>query len=309
MRKKTITTISLLVLALVLLYIVNLAVYCHSDFGIKTAQNTAIRYLEKEYHCTAQVEDLGTSWDQMERWAGLLQWRGAISVSYTLDEASGHFVRMYIPGYLPLWISSSEEGSNQADSSEDNFGLQENLEKATCAYNSMMNAFYENQPDSKKIYSEDRYTVNGISAEEFPDSFAGAYINSNSDLVVLVSENKTKNINDLSSAQSEILKAANSEDVIFISAKYSYRELVSLMDDIYQYLKSGRNGTDGFEIVDFSIDDFNNCVCVGLASNTSESQTAFSQAIKSSDAIIFKYSDPEGFELTDSVQKKATQIG
>lgn len=34
MRKKTITTISLLVLALVLLYIVNLAVFCHSDFGV-----------------------------------------------------------------------------------------------------------------------------------------------------------------------------------------------------------------------------------------------------------------------------------
>lgn len=72
------------------------------------------------------------------------------------------------------------------------------------------------------------------------------------------------------------------------------------MDDIYQYLKSGRNGTDGFQIVDFSIDDFNNCVCVGLASNTSESQTAFNQVIKSSDAIIFKYSDPGGFELTGS---------
>lgn len=38
MRKKTITTISLLVLALVLLYVVNLAVFCHSDFGMGAAQ-------------------------------------------------------------------------------------------------------------------------------------------------------------------------------------------------------------------------------------------------------------------------------
>lgn len=112
MRKKTLRRIGLLVLALVLLCIVNLAVFCHSDFGVRAAQSTALRYLEKEYHCTAQAEDLGTSWERHMAWAGLLQWRGMISVSYTLDEASGHFVRMHIPGYTPFWVSSSEEGSN-----------------------------------------------------------------------------------------------------------------------------------------------------------------------------------------------------
>lgn len=112
MRKKTITTISLLVLALVLLYIVNLAVFCHSDFGMGAAQSTALRYLEKEYQCAAQAEDLQITWGRHE--AGPLQWRGEVTVYYVIeDETAGHFVRMRIPGYTPFWVSSSEEGMLQ----------------------------------------------------------------------------------------------------------------------------------------------------------------------------------------------------
>lgn len=147
---------------------------------------------------------------------------GAVDLSSMSKNEKGSSCNIEIQLETNPDILQLNDGSNAnsltLEESEDNFRRQEKLEKATCAYNSMMSAFYENQPETKKIYSEDRYTVNGISAEEFPDSFAGAYINSNSDLVVLVPENKTENINDLSSAQSDILKATNSEDIIFASA-------------------------------------------------------------------------------------------
>lgn len=144
------------------------------------------------------------------------------------------------------------------------------------AYDSMIKSFYEDQPESRKSM-DDVYTVSGITADGFPDAYAGAYINENMDLVVLMTESAA---------------AANSEDLIFSTAKYSYSELVSIMDDILQYLKrSQANADDGFLIVSYCIDDQNNRVIVGLSDISDACIASFKEKVCDSPAVSFELED------------------
>lgn len=156
---------------------------------------------------------------------------------------------------------------------------------------------------------DDVYTVNGITADGFPDSYAGAYINKNMDLVVLMTESTASTDRSLSAGQIAIMQAAGSDDLVFSTAAFSYSTLVSLMNNIYQYLESNRNGMDGFYIVRYALDDYNNCVVVGLASNTLECRTAFSEIISNSDALVFESADPNGYSLAYATLFPGSPIG
>lgn len=77
------------------------------------------------------------------------------------------------------------------------------------------------------------------------------------------------------------------------------------MNDIYQYLKSGRNGKDGFEIVYYFLDDYNNRVLVGLASDSEKCCVLFKNIIGNSDAYTFKSARGSGFEFNTNLLSPA----
>lgn len=173
--------------------------------------------------------------------------------------------------------------------------LEANQIAAENAFNSLICSFYDAQPDFQK-HGCDVYTVNGITAEGFPDSYAGAYVNRNYNLVVLLSEDTIANTRSLSRAQTSMLQAAGDNDIIFSSAVFPYSHLVSLMDAIYQYIESGRNGTEGFNVVNYCIDDFENSVMVGLEEAGLSNIMAFKSAVCDSDALAFSVAAPNSVE-------------
>ena len=134
--------------------------------------------------------------------------------------------------------------------------LDSKLSVSTDAYDTMMRSFYESQATTEK-YKKEVYTVSGITAEGFPEFFAGAYTNQYLDLVVLLTEDSITTSLDVSYAQEAICTAAGTDNIVFATAQYSYRTLVSLMNEIFQYVECGRNNSDGFGIVSYSLDDFN----------------------------------------------------
>lgn len=119
-----------------------------------------------------------------------------------------------------------------------NIELENNLAIAGEAYDSLMKTFYNAQPDSQK-HNPDIYTVGGISAEGFPRTFAGAYINKNLDLVVLMTEDTIQTKATLAYAEDTILQATGTDQLIFSTAEFSYSDLVSLMSCSYKSISIG----------------------------------------------------------------------
>ena len=84
--------------------------------------------------------------------------------------------------------------------------LASNLAKTEDAYAKMMKSFYNAQPEVQK-YKESVYTVSGITAEGFPDVYAGAYVNKDMNLVVALTEDCISTSRNLIAGQTEIYEA------------------------------------------------------------------------------------------------------
>lgn len=197
-------------------------------------------------------------------------------------------------------LSTFDNSLSLVDTEATSIDFIANLTAAGDAYDSLMKSFYQSQPDAQK-YNPNVYTVSGITEDGFPDVYAGAYINRDLNLVVMLTEDSIANARSLSAGENTILRATGTDELIFSSAEFSYSTLVSLMDDVYQYLKTGRNGKDGFYIVHFALDDYNNRVLVGLSSNTVACRTAFESIIGNSAAFTFETANAAGYELTSSL--------
>ena len=170
-----------------------------------------------------------------------------------------------------------------------------NLAQTEQAFDSMMRSFYDAQEQTQ----EDTYTVNGIASDGFPASYAGAYVNEDMNLVVLLAESEISTTAALASSEAAIAQATGEESVVYASAKYSYRELVSVMDEIYQYTKLPEDQMDPrFSVVSYGLDDYNNCVTVGLEALNPESIAAFQEVVCDSAAITFEFAEPMEFYLT-----------
>lgn len=166
------------------------------------------------------------------------------------------------------------------------------LELTENSYTGLMTSFYSALSDKEKNRS-DVYTVNGIPAEGFPEYYAGAYVNKNLNLVVLLAEDYIATDAKLRSSQQEISSATSSESLVYTSATFSYSNLVGVMNDIFQYTKTSigaeenQLSTHPFCIEYYAIDDYNNRVIVGL-NNTSEATIqSFKNLVTDSPAIKF----------------------
>lgn len=134
----------------------------------------------------------------------------------------------------PLTYDNEILALNESSSPADSPTLQSNLEKTEQAYSNMFHSFYSSLPDSEK-YKEGVYTVSGIPAGGFPESYAGAYVNPDLNLVVLLSSDTIKSRTSLATSQKLLSDAADSSSLIYATAQYSYNDLVSAMNDIHQY--------------------------------------------------------------------------
>lgn len=170
---------------------------------------------------------------------------------------------------------------------------EEKLERTLRANSNLMQSFFKKQPADQK-YREGNYSVSGITKEGFPDIYAGAYVNPDLNLVVLLTESTIKEECALQNAQKSIVEMAESNYLIFASAKYSYNHLVSLMDNIYQHIHKNDEKNDyGFSVVYYAIDDYRNCVIVGLEDITEKSIDAFKTTVVDSDALRFEVADAD----------------
>ena len=179
---------------------------------------------------------------------------------------------------------SSDNHDAQLQKYERNCGLDltpefiANQADALELHRQLLSAFSAETPVSQKSSA---LTYSGLYAEQYPEEYAGAYINSDGNLVVLV----TNRTND-SSGILETTLASRSSDVEYRVVEYSYGELLNIMNIAYPFL-----GTTefGFELLSTSIDDYNNCVVVTLRELDDNAIDHFKQTVSDSDAIIFKH--------------------
>jgi hypothetical protein len=214
------------------------------------------------------------------------------TIAFATDISSKCKPLEYDPAILQLNTNDAHETYSISSNTSQTI-LMENLNTSSVAYDSLMRSFYNSQPASDKN-KLDEYTVSGITADNFPESYAGAYTNQNLDLVVLLTENAVQSKRSLSSSQNTIIAAANTDAIIFATAKYSYCTLVSLMDDILQYIELGKNSTEGFNIISYSLDDYNNRVVVGLEDISVTAINSFKSTISDSPAIEFIKAETQG---------------
>jgi len=94
---------------------------------------------------------------------------------------------------------------------------------------------------------------------KYPDYYAGSYINSDNELVVLVTETSSDKYDSLK-------KAAKSEKLMIKDAKFSYKQLNKIMDDINKYMVAHQKSTDelfsAFGIA--TLYDDKNCIIVKM---------------------------------------------
>ena len=115
------------------------------------------------------------------------------------------------PNVLQLNTASSTESTRSASYRDSADAV---LEQTTQAYDAMIRSFYEAQPESQK-YTDDSYTVSGIAESGFPDFYAGAYVNQNQNLVVLISDDHAGTAASLAASEQMIAAAAGSSDLIY----------------------------------------------------------------------------------------------
>ena len=126
-------------------------------------------------------------------------------------------------------------------------------------------------------------TYSGLTAEQYPPEYAGAYINANGDLVVMVTEGYENRV-------SAFKQAARTNALIYQTAKYSYSELLKIMDKAFPFLG---NNEYGFELVSTAVDDYNNCVTVSLKVLNESAVDSFKQFVSDSSAIVFRQAEGE----------------
>lgn len=170
--------------------------------------------------------------------------------------------------------------------------FQENNEQATILYSDLIKSFKEGRASASTrsitlSNEQSGYTVNGLSANDYPDSYAGAYVNTQGHLVVLLSN--TSSVSKSTFSEQTIATLSEADNVFYGQAQYSYSDLIDVMTLLLDYAReSGNFITNNYYFTGFAIDDYQNRVVVFLNSLDSDAIKAFRSNISSSDIIIFE---------------------
>lgn len=116
-----------------------------------------------------------------------------------------------------------------------------------------------------------------FSEKSYPDYYGGSYINEDGQLVVYIAENKDS-----------VLALSENENVIYESCKYSYNELLSIMDELNNYKLRRSSDAIASNFNEFGLYDSENRVIVKLDDLSDESIAEFKENVCDSDAIEFE---------------------
>ena len=139
------------------------------------------------------------------------------------------------------------------------------------------------------------YTVDGIPAGGFPDYYAGAYMNANHELVVMMTDNAA-------ASKSAVRSLSQSSELNFRTAEHSYADLVRCMDEITQGWSSG---SAEFAPIQYAyIDDFGNRVVVGVKELSDEYLELLRARLKYFDAMVFT----ECGDMAEAITPESTTV-
>lgn len=202
--------------------------------------------------------------------------------------------------------------------------LKDNFENANEAFFNLFQGFAEEEQTARQASAASDnvgYTVGGVSADGFPDYYAGAYINTYGNLVVLLNDEvNTGNLIKSSAqrqAEQNVLSMAESENITFGSATYSYSELVDVMTEITNFCNQMPAARPVYTIKSYEIDDYDNCINVYLNVLSPASIQWFQQNVSDAECIEFYLQDTEireqsnnlGDRITADIQGRAVSIG
>jgi hypothetical protein len=146
---------------------------------------------------------------------------------------------------------------------------------------SVSNSYYEklmaSYPDSKsgeKIY---------------PDSYGGAFIDNAGNLVIYEAGSDSQRLK----ASKEIEKTIGTSDFKIIPAKYSYNELLKVMDTLNAKVFADTKSSIATNVLSFYLSDMENCIVVELKDNGKNQIALFEKNILASPTIKFEKSEEE----------------
>lgn len=167
--------------------------------------------------------------------------------------------------FLTAASAAPSEGTPESRQTESNI-----------AYNEMLNSFSETRLGRSLVTLED---LNNEAV--YPDFYAGAYLNGNGELVVLLTE-------DTNAARASIRSAAKKSDVLFASAQYAYADLTASMNCINEKVKNRANEhAIASEIVSAGLSDQENTVTVWIKDIDDAKIAQFRQYICDEPWIVF----------------------
>ncbi len=109
---------------------------------------------------------------------------------------------------------------------------------------------------------DSEYTVNGMRANAYPLYYAGAYINTDGNLVLQISEDYYKEDYKDCEWYTEFTNIVNSENFYSHPARHSYSELVNAISDITKGNLHKRIIEEGLSITGAGINDYKNIIDV-----------------------------------------------
>lgn len=158
-----------------------------------------------------------------------------------------------------------------------------NIGDSNIAFTNLFDSFRTNEINM----SDSGYSVSGVYSSQFPTYYAGSYINTDGELIVLLVDSLTEA--EQAAAKADVCQRAESYNIIFGTAENSYSSLVDAMTQISNYMDTGATQMSTAEISSARINDYQNIVVAGVATDT----TAYSpNAEESLDSIITSQNDP-----------------
>lgn len=159
------------------------------------------------------------------------------------------------------------------------------------AFHRKLEIEYESNIEYNKLLSSFGAKERLSDIKDYPDNYAGAYINSEGELVVLVIDAKNSKCD-------EFKEIATNEALIFEEATYSYDHLQSLMNEYNKFANNAKflNNDKLYDlhesIICVAIHDDMNCIIMEIDEINNENIALYKKYVSDSPAIKFIEGDP-----------------
>lgn len=157
--------------------------------------------------------------------------------------------------------------------------------------------------DLERNRQPEAYTVDGITAEGYPEYYAGSYLNSEGNLVILLAEDYCKDFLWESAktkrAKEEMREVTGLNDLIFGTAKHSYRDMIKTKEAIARFKWAKKE--EKYRISGAGLDTHGNCINVYIYPLNDDAEKWFRENVVDDPWIVFYERHPDAIEATASV--------